>query len=74
MLESQAQLTCPELKQTASTSITNVVLVGHVYSWMVITGVVTKEPRRLAHLVYFDAYVPFEGENESSRGKSQEAS
>lgn len=43
-----------------------VVLVGHSYAGMVITGVAAKEPGRLAHLVYYDAYVPFEGENEIS--------
>jgi pimeloyl-ACP methyl ester carboxylesterase len=46
--------------------LSEVVLVGHSYAGMVITGIVAKEPRRLAHLVYFDAYVPFEGENEIS--------
>jgi hypothetical protein len=30
---------------------------------MVITGVVAREPKRLAQLVYLDAYLPFEGEN-----------
>jgi hypothetical protein len=29
---------------------------------MVITGVAAKEPKRLAQLVYFDAYRPLEGE------------
>ncbi len=42
----------------------DVVLVGNSYGGMVITGVAAREPRRLAHLVYLDAYVPFEGENE----------
>jgi len=40
------------------------VLVGHSYGGMVITGVAAKEPHRLAQLVYFDAYLPLEGENE----------
>jgi pimeloyl-ACP methyl ester carboxylesterase len=31
---------------------------------IVITGVATREPRRIACLVYFDAYVPSEGESE----------
>jgi hypothetical protein len=31
---------------------------------MVITGVAAKDPQRLAELVYLDAYLPFEGENE----------
>jgi len=38
--------------------------VGHSYGGMVITGVAAKQPQRLAHLVYFDAYLPMEGENE----------
>ena len=41
-----------------------VVLVGHSYGGMVITEVAAKEPKRLAQLVYFDAYLPLEGENE----------
>ena len=44
--------------------LTDVVLVGHSYGGMVITGVVAEESQRLAHLVYLDAYLPFEGENE----------
>ena len=44
--------------------LSEVVLVGHSYAGMIITGVAAKEPRRLANLVYLDAYVPFEGESE----------
>jgi pimeloyl-ACP methyl ester carboxylesterase len=44
--------------------LSKVVLVGHSYGGMVITGVAAKEPRRLAQLVYLDAYLPLEGENE----------
>jgi len=44
--------------------LSGVVLVGHSYAGMVITGVVAKEPQRLAHLVYLDAYLPLEGESE----------
>lgn len=44
--------------------LSEVVLVGHSYAGMVITGVAAKEPQRLAHLVYLDAYLPFEGERE----------
>jgi hypothetical protein len=29
-----------------------------------LTGVAAKQPQRLAQLVYLDAYLPFEGENE----------
>jgi hypothetical protein len=31
---------------------------------MAITGVAAKKPQRLAQLVYVDAYLPIEGENE----------
>jgi pimeloyl-ACP methyl ester carboxylesterase len=44
----------------------DVLLVGSSYSGMVITGVASKQPKRLAHVIYFDAYLPFEGENEMS--------
>jgi pimeloyl-ACP methyl ester carboxylesterase len=46
--------------------LSEVVLVGHSYGGMVITGVAAKEPQRLAQLVYLDAYLPLEGENEIS--------
>jgi pimeloyl-ACP methyl ester carboxylesterase len=44
--------------------LSKVVLVGHSYGGMVITGVAAKEPQRLSQLVYLDAYLPLEGENE----------
>jgi pimeloyl-ACP methyl ester carboxylesterase len=44
--------------------LSEVVLVGHSYGGMVITGVAAKESHRLAQLVYLDAYLPLEGENE----------
>jgi pimeloyl-ACP methyl ester carboxylesterase len=44
--------------------LSDVILVGHSYGGMVVTGVAAKEPKRLAHLVYLDAYLPMEGENE----------
>jgi pimeloyl-ACP methyl ester carboxylesterase len=44
--------------------LSDVVLVGHSYGGMVITGVAAKQPHRLAQLVYLDAYLPLEGENE----------
>jgi pimeloyl-ACP methyl ester carboxylesterase len=39
-----------------------VVLVGHSYGGMVITGVVDAVPERIAHLVYLDTFVPRDGE------------
>jgi pimeloyl-ACP methyl ester carboxylesterase len=44
--------------------LSEVVLVGHSYGGMVITGVAAKEPKRLTQLVYLDAYLPLQGENE----------
>ncbi|MFM0047790.1 alpha/beta fold hydrolase [Paraburkholderia sediminicola] len=41
----------------------NVILVGHSYGGMVITGVAAKVPQRLAHLVYLDAFLPRKGES-----------
>jgi pimeloyl-ACP methyl ester carboxylesterase len=40
-----------------------VILVGHSYGAMVITGVVDQVPERIAHLVYFDTFVPCDGES-----------
>ena len=40
-----------------------VILVGHSYGGMVITGVVDLVPERIAHLVYLDTFVPRDGES-----------
>ena len=42
--------------------LTDVVLVGHSYGGMVITGVADRVPDRIRELVYFDALVPQDGE------------
>jgi pimeloyl-ACP methyl ester carboxylesterase len=39
-----------------------VILCGHSYGGMVITGVADQAPERLAHLVYIDAFVPTDGQ------------
>ncbi len=39
----------------------NVILVGHSYGGMVITGVAARVAARLSHLVYLDAFVPEAG-------------
>jgi pimeloyl-ACP methyl ester carboxylesterase len=44
-------------------NLTNVVLVGHSYGGMVITGVADRVPDRINHLVYVDALLPKNGEN-----------
>jgi pimeloyl-ACP methyl ester carboxylesterase len=43
--------------------LTQVVLCGHSYGGMVITGAVDQEPARIASLVYLDAFVPGDGES-----------
>ena len=45
--------------------LSEVVLVGHSYAGMVITGVAANAPERLKRLVYLDAYVPDDGQTES---------
>lgn len=46
-------------------NLSDVVLVGHSYAGMVITGVAARAPERLKLLVYLDAYVPADGQTES---------
>ncbi len=40
-----------------------VILAGHSYAGMVITGVAERAPERLRHVVYLDAFVPQDGES-----------
>jgi pimeloyl-ACP methyl ester carboxylesterase len=44
----------------------DVVLVGHSYAGMVLTGVAERMPERIAHLVFLDAGIPRDGESLSS--------
>lgn len=46
-----------------SWDLQDVILVGQSYGGMVITGVVDRVPGRLRHLVYVDAFVPFDGQS-----------
>lgn len=41
--------------------LTNVVMVGHGYAGMIITGIAELRPLRLSQLVYLDAYIPTNG-------------
>jgi len=41
----------------------DVVLVGHSYGGMVITGVADRVPGRIKHLIYVDAFLPEDGES-----------
>jgi hypothetical protein len=43
--------------------LTNVVLVGHSYGGMVITGVADRIPERIRKLIYLDAFLPNDGES-----------
>jgi pimeloyl-ACP methyl ester carboxylesterase len=43
--------------------LTDVILVGHSYSGMVITGVADAVPERIARLIYLDAFVPEDGQS-----------
>ena len=40
----------------------DLVLIGHSYGGMVATGAADREPERLRHLVYLDAFVPRDGQ------------
>lgn len=44
--------------------LSDVVLVGHSYAGMVVTGVAATVPERLSRLIYLDAYVPEAGQSE----------
>ena len=43
--------------------LTDIILVGHSYGGMVITGVADKVPERIANIVYLDAAYPFNGQS-----------
>ena len=44
----------------------NIILIGHSYGGMVITGVAQKIPERIDQLIYLDAFVPRDGESVKS--------
>ena len=44
-------------------NITNIILCGHSYAGLVITGVADKIPNRIYALVYIDAYTPKDGDS-----------
>jgi endo-1,4-beta-xylanase len=47
-------------------NLRDVVLIGHSYGGMVITGVADRIPERLRHLIYVDAMLPDSGESVAS--------
>lgn len=50
----------------------NVILVGHSYGGMVVTGVADSIPERITKLIYLDAFVPEDGESVFAQGKTPE--
>jgi pimeloyl-ACP methyl ester carboxylesterase len=44
-------------------NLTNVILLGHSYGGMVVTGVADRVPERIKHLIYLDALLPADGES-----------
>ncbi len=51
------------VKLLEAQDLRGVILIGHSYSGMVITGVADCVPKRVAHLVYLDAFVPHDGQS-----------
>jgi pimeloyl-ACP methyl ester carboxylesterase len=49
-------------EQIVAGALTGVVLVGHSYGGMVITGVADRLPERIDRLIYLDAFVPQSGQ------------
>jgi pimeloyl-ACP methyl ester carboxylesterase len=43
--------------------LTDIILVGHSYGGMVVTGVADRMPERIQHLVYLDAFLPADGQS-----------
>ena len=45
-------------------NLNDIVLIGHSYGGMVISGVAEQIPERINRLVYLDAFVPNDGESD----------
>jgi pimeloyl-ACP methyl ester carboxylesterase len=43
--------------------LSDIILVGHSYGGMVVTGVADRMPERIQHLVYLDAFLPTDGQS-----------
>jgi pimeloyl-ACP methyl ester carboxylesterase len=50
----------------------DIVLVGHSYGGMVVTGVADRIPNRISHLIYLDAMIPEDGESSITIGGMHE--
>ena len=53
--------------------LSNIVLVGHSYGGMVITGVADSLPERITQMIYLDAFVPEDGESIFAQGRTPDA-
>ncbi len=43
--------------------LNDIILVGHSYGGMVVTGVADRVPEQIDHMIYLDAMVPYDGES-----------
>lgn len=55
-------------------NLRDVMLVGHSYGGMIITGVADRIPERIAHLAYVDAFIPESGESVADLAAKQGSS
>lgn len=53
--------------------LNGIVLVGHSYGGMVVTGVADRIPERISHLIYLDAFVPEDGESVTTIKQKKES-
>jgi pimeloyl-ACP methyl ester carboxylesterase len=51
--------------------LSDIILVGHSYGGMVVTGVADRMPERIQHLVYLDAFLPADGQSLYDLGGGQ---
>lgn len=53
--------------------LNDIVLVGHSYGGMVVTGVADRIPERISRLIYLDAFVPEDGESVMTINENKES-
>jgi alpha-beta hydrolase superfamily lysophospholipase len=46
----------------------DIVLIGHSYGGMVVTGVADRVPERISRMIYLDAMIPYDGESSATMG------
>jgi ribulose-5-phosphate 4-epimerase/fuculose-1-phosphate aldolase/pimeloyl-ACP methyl ester carboxylesterase len=51
--------------------LTDIILVGHSYGGMVVSGVADRMPERISHLVFLDAFLPADGQSLRDLGGSR---